>query len=137
MADDPRRKLHPELTPEARRCLFLRGIELFNTGQYFECHEAFEEIWRSTTPEPRDLFQGLIQVAVGLHHFHVRGNRLVAQRVLAKGRRRLARLLPANHGVDLQDLVRKAVEWETWLGQKQGEAPEVPRLVVVDAEAVR
>jgi uncharacterized protein len=137
MADDPRRMLHPELAPEARRRLFLRGIELFNAGEYFECHEAFEEIWRSTTPEPRDLFQGLIQVAVGLYHFHHRNNPVVARRVLTKGRRRLRFFLPERCGLDLAALVEQVERWEAWLVSNGGEAPEVPRLVVVDAEAVR
>jgi len=129
--------LHPELSPEDRRRLFLRGIELFNGGEYYDCHEVFEEIWRSTTPEPKDLFQGLIQVAVGLYHFHGRGNREVARRVLAKGRRRLAPFAPESHGLDVGALVDAARRWEAWLAAGEGEGPEVPRLVVVDAEAVR
>lgn len=131
------RTLHPELSPEDRRRLFLRGIELFNAGDHYDCHEAFEEIWRSTTPEPKDLFQGLIQVAVGLYHFHERGNRQVARRVLAKGRRRLAPFAPESHGLDVAGLVAEVRRWETWLAAGEGEAPEVPKVVVMDAEAVR
>ena len=42
----------------------LHGIELFNSRQYFVCHEVLEEVW---TPErgPRRLFlQALIHFAV-------------------------------------------------------------------------
>ena len=145
MTQDPRRRmLHPELSPEARRRLFLRGIELFNSGDWFDCHEAFEEIWRSTTPEPRDLFQGLIQVAVGFFHLQVRGNRTVARRVLAKGRRRLVAFVPLSHGLDVGGLVEGVRRWERWLEEAgeagaagSGEGPEVPRIVVVDSAAVR
>ena len=115
MDDDRHRRLHPELSPAERRRLFLRGIELFNAGSYFECHEAFEEIWRSTTPEPRDLFQGLIQVAVALHHFHVRGRPDVALRVLGKARGRLAGFLPGVLGLDVGGLDRAVGVWQEWL----------------------
>ncbi len=48
--------LHPELGPGERRTLFEAGIRLFNDRRFFACHEAWEKIWRSTTPEPKDLF---------------------------------------------------------------------------------
>lgn len=135
MSDGP--TLHPELTPEERRRLFLRGIELFNAGEHYECHEAFEEIWRSTTPQPRDLFQGLIQVAVGLHHHLRRGRPGPARRVLARGLARLRPLAPASHGLDLAALLRAGDAWERWLAEPAGEPPAVPRIVVLDEQAVR
>ncbi|RMH16889.1 MAG: DUF309 domain-containing protein [Acidobacteria bacterium] len=131
------RSLHPELTPARRRALFRRGLELFDAGRYFECHEAFEEIWRSTTPEPRDLFQGLIQVAVGLHHWHARRRPDVARRVLAKGRRRLAPLAPACRGLDLHDLLAAVAAWESWLAHPSGQPPPAPRIAVVDPPSLR
>lgn len=139
---DPRRMLHPELSGDERRRLFLQGIELFNRGRFFDCHEAFEEIWRSTSPEPRDLFQGLIQVAVGLHHWLERGNARPAARILARGRRRLepfaARGHGRPHGLDLAALLHRVEAWKTWLtGERGGPPPEVPRLVVVDRAGVR
>ncbi|QHT64012.1 DUF309 domain-containing protein [Paenibacillus lycopersici] len=41
---------------------------LFNTDRdYFECHEVMEELWLE---EGRNLlYQGLLQAAVGLHHW--------------------------------------------------------------------
>lgn len=124
--------LHPELDPAERRRLFRLGVELFNRGEHFACHEAWEEIWRSTTPEPRDLFQGLIQVAVGLHHFHVRRRGDVARRVLARGRRRLERVADRPHGLDLDRLLRDVAAWEAWLAAPGGEPPPMPRLAVRD-----
>lgn len=129
----PSRHLHPELTPEERRNFFLRGVELFNERRFFECHEAFEEIWRSTTPEPRNLFQGLIQVAVGFYHHVERRRRDVACRVMAKGRRRLTNLEPEaeqEFGLDVASLVEAALRWEAWLAEPDGPAPEVPRLTL-------
>ena len=130
------RVLHPELTPEERRRLFRRGIELFNAGELFECHEAWEEIWRSTTPEPKDLFQGLIQVGVGMYHFHGRGRPDVARRVLGKGRRRLAPFAPESHGLDVASLLDSVDGWRTWLEQPCDEAPAPLRIRIIDSATV-
>jgi hypothetical protein len=133
----PERALRPELTPAARRRLLARGVELFNAGAFHDCHDAFEEVWRSTTPEPRDLWQGLIQVAVGLHHAVDRGRPAPARRVLARGRRRLAGLPSPCHGLDLAALLAAAGRWDAWLAAPQGEPPPPPRIVVVEPSRLR
>jgi uncharacterized protein len=133
----PDRALRPELTPAERRRLLARGVELFNAGAFYACHEAFEEVWRSTTPEPRDLWQGLIQVAVGLHHAIDRGRPAPARRVLARGRRRLATLPSPCHGLDLAALLAATDRWDEWLAAPQGEPPPVPRIVIVDPTLLR
>ncbi|MCG8607157.1 DUF309 domain-containing protein [bacterium] len=46
---------------------FNRGVELFNSGQFWESHEAWEEVWKRHHENSRIFFQGLIQVAAGLH----------------------------------------------------------------------
>ena len=120
--------LRPELTPAQRRRLFRHGIELFNAGRFYDAHEAWEAIWRSTTPEPRDLFQGLIQLAVGLYHYLERDKPGPASRVLARGRRRLEGLGVASREVDLDQLIAAARRWETWLATAEGEPPPVPTI---------
>ena len=79
--------------------LLERGIALFNRGDYFECHEVWEEAW---TPErgPRRLFlQALIHVAVGFYHQR-RGNPVGAVRQLRKGLRKLDGYLPVCEAVE-------------------------------------
>ena len=49
------------------------GINFFNVGQYFEAHEAWEDLWRETQGPLRFFYQGLVQAAVGLHHLN-KGN---------------------------------------------------------------
>jgi uncharacterized protein len=44
---------------------FLKGIEEFNQGLFFECHETLEEIWLEDHSETRMFYQGLIQIAAG------------------------------------------------------------------------
>lgn len=131
------RELRPALSPAERRRLLARGVELFNAGAFYDCHEAFEEVWRSTTPEPRDLWQGLIQVAVGLHHAVVRGRPGPARRVLARGRRRLAALPSRSHGLDVAALLAATEDWDAWLAVPEGEPPPRPRIVVVEPLRLR
>jgi len=44
---------------------FLKGIEEFNHGLFYECHETLEEIWLEEHGPERELYQGIIQVAAG------------------------------------------------------------------------
>ena len=77
----------------------LHGIQLFNDGRFFVCHEVLEEVW---TPErgPRRLFlQSLIHLAVGLYHWE-RANPAGAIRQFRKGLRKLSAYLPACEGID-------------------------------------
>jgi uncharacterized protein len=53
--------------------LLTEGINFFNSGRYFEAHEAWEDLWRGSQEPVRLFYQGLIQAAVGLHHL-ARGN---------------------------------------------------------------
>jgi predicted metal-dependent hydrolase len=50
-----------------------QGIVLFNEGRFFECHEAWEEIWKRSDGEVKLFYQGLIQAAVAILHAQ-RGN---------------------------------------------------------------
>jgi predicted metal-dependent hydrolase len=129
--------LHPDLAPEARRRLLLEGVAHFNAGRYFEAHEALEEVWRSTAPEPKDLLQGLIQVAVAMVHFRDRGRPAVARRVLAKGRRRIVPYRPAALGLDLEALLEIVERWHRWLDQNEGQPPPPPRLIVARPTELR
>ena len=92
---------------KAMESLLHRGIELFNEGEFFECHEVLEEAW---TPErgPRRLFlQALIHVAVGSYHCR-RSNPRGASGQLRKALRKLAPYLPSYENVDTDRLYRDA-----------------------------
>lgn len=44
------------------------GVRLFNEGDFFEAHEAWEDHWGKGGREERDATLGLIKAAVALHH---------------------------------------------------------------------
>ena len=47
---------------------FLEGVRRFNAGDFFEAHEAFEELLDEVEGDARwDLLLALVQVAVGYH----------------------------------------------------------------------
>src|SRR5690606_19898091 len=48
---------------------FLEGIAFFNDCDFFEAHEIWEDLWSDVQGSSRRFYQGLIQVAVCLHHF--------------------------------------------------------------------
>lgn len=131
-----RRVLHPDLSPEERRRLFQEGIDLFNQGEFFLAHEAWEEIWRSTTPEPRELFQGLVQVAAGLHQILDLKRKTGPRITLAKARSRLEPFAPVACGLDVAGLLKAVGEWQEWL-EGEGERPSLPEIEVLDPTAVK
>jgi predicted metal-dependent hydrolase len=49
---------------------YLEGVHLFNTGRYYEAHEALEEVWRECAKESRErlFYQALIQIAAACLH---------------------------------------------------------------------
>lgn len=64
---------------------FHRGIKHFNQGDYFDAHEAWEEVWQEMFGKEKDYMQGLIQLAVAMHH-HGHGKNEVARRMLERAR---------------------------------------------------
>ena len=55
------------MNPE--RTLYLEGITLFNEHEYFDAHEAWEDVWHIAYGVKHDYYQGLIQCAVALEHY--------------------------------------------------------------------
>jgi uncharacterized protein len=84
--------------------LIRRGVELFNRGEFFECHEVLEQVWLNAQNERKLFLQGLIQIAVGFYHLR-RGNAVGATRLLDAGSSKL-RLNGANQSwIDTAGLV--------------------------------
>jgi predicted metal-dependent hydrolase len=74
------------------------------SGRGFEAHEVFEELWRAAAPAERDLYQGLVHVAVATYQ-DGRGNQVGRTRQLEKALRRLAPYAPSYAGVDIDALL--------------------------------
>ena len=79
----------PKEIPE----LVLKGIEEFNKGEFYECHEYLEEAWMQEPRRVRFLYQGILQVGVGFYH-QQNGNWRGATGLLRNGTARLREFEP-------------------------------------------
>lgn len=81
----------------------LLGIQQFNQQQFFEAHETLEELWIEEADPIRYLYQGILQVGVGFHHWR-NGNFRGADILLGRGVELLSPFLPVCMGVDVARL---------------------------------
>lgn len=89
---------------EQQRARFEEGIELFNRGRFFECHEALEGVWLEFSGDRKKFLQGLIQLTVALHHLG-NGNRVGAGRLLEAAVEKLALDSPERALIDVDALL--------------------------------
>ena len=82
---------------------YLQGIEHFNECDFYEAHEVWEALWTDYQGPSRKFYQGLIQVAVGLHHFG-NGNIRGAKKLYLSSRSYLEPYRPKHLGCDLEKL---------------------------------
>ena len=87
--------------------LVLKGIEEFNKGEFYECHEYLEEAWMQEPERVRALYQGILQIGVGFYHL-TNGNWRGATGLLRNGTGRLKEFEPAILGIDVARLVRES-----------------------------
>lgn len=83
------------------------GIDEFNRGEYFECHETLELLWRAESRPVRRLYQGILQVGVALYKVR-RGRYRSALLLLERGMAYLRPFAPACQGVDVAALLAAA-----------------------------
>lgn len=82
----------------------LQGIREFNRGEWYECHETVEDLWIGESGEMRDFYQGIIQIAIALHHWR-NGNFGGAVSLLTGGAGYLRRVSDRCQWVDVCALI--------------------------------
>lgn len=87
--------------------LLLRGIEQFNRGEFFQQHETLEVLWRKETRDLRYLYQGILQVGVGMYQIQ-RQNHHGAVYMMTRGPNYLQPFLPTCQSVDVAKLLGQA-----------------------------
>lgn len=83
---------------------YLEGIEHFNVCDFYESHEVWEDLWKDYSGPARKFYQGLIQVAVCLHHFG-NGNTRGAKKLFYTATAYLEEYRPHYEGVDVDQLI--------------------------------
>jgi uncharacterized protein len=113
------------------------GAALFNARLFFEVHELLEDCWREAEGDLKTFLQGLIQVAVGLHH-QANGNLRGAIALLEEGNAKLARFGHEAHGVELAAFRPAIAEISRRLRNPQQPADiAIPRLIAAQTSAIR
>jgi len=121
----------PETEAEPYDPLYLRGIEYFNDCDFFEAHETWEELWTEYRGEGRKFYQGLIQVAVALHHFG-NGNIRGAKKVYLTSRNYLQDYPPVYEGLDLEPFL---AQYERCFAEVLSSEEELPK-IDIDPESI-
>ena len=80
---------------------FFTALELFNNHDWYEAHDAFEEIWYSVDGDERQVIQGILQVSVSQFHLS-KGNLNGATILLGEGLGRIKTRTNINLGIDLE-----------------------------------
>jgi predicted metal-dependent hydrolase len=112
---------------ESNDSLYIEGIRFFNDCEFFEAHEAWEELWTEYRGPLRRYYQGLIQAAVALHHFG-NGNIRGAKKVYLSSRSYLDDFRPACQGLDLAAFLD---QYERCFEEVLASTEEFPRIEIV------
>lgn len=91
---DCRGSLHPKA---------VEGIRLFNQGRFFEAHEELEIAWNEEKGAIRDLYRGILQVAVTYLHV-TRGNYDGAIKVYERSRKWMRGWSDVCRGINVKKL---------------------------------
>ena len=87
----------------------LAAVRQFNEGAYFRCHETLEVLWQDEAGPIRAVYQGVLQIGIGLLHWQ-RGNHRGARILLVRGNELLLPFLPTALGLDLAGLSAAVAE---------------------------
>lgn len=85
----------------------LKGIALFNSGEYYAQHDIFEALWANTDAPVRMLYKAILQVGVGYYQIQ-QGNLRGAIKMLRRADKWLAQLPDVCRGVDVRQLRQDA-----------------------------
>ena len=85
----------------------LTAVDQFNAGEYYAAHETLEELWLEEEGPLRSLYQGILQVGVGLYHWG-RGNYPGADALLERGLTLLGSFRLTSLGLDIDRLIADA-----------------------------
>src|SRR5215475_5045222 len=90
------------LHPQAKE-----GLRLFNAREYFEAHEALEAAWNAEKGPVRNLYRGVLQIAVTYLHI-TRGNYNGAVKVYRRSQKWLKDWPDICRGIHVEELRRDA-----------------------------
>jgi len=106
---------------------YIKGIELHNAGQYWQAHEAWEDLWIREEGEVKLFYQGLIQVTAAFHHYG-HSNWEGMRKLLKDGMAKLERFRPFAQGLDVDAFLEELRPWRLLALARTGQAEPVTRV---------
>lgn len=119
---------------EPSESAFWQGIEQFNNGEFYACHDTLEALWMEAIEPDKTFYQGILQVAVALYHLsnlNLRG----ALILLGEGINRLRRYPSEYAEIDVDLLLVQSVELLAMLQQAEPAQVEAIAQQVVALQA--
>ncbi|MDP6684681.1 MAG: DUF309 domain-containing protein [Candidatus Marinimicrobia bacterium] len=86
--------------------LFLKGLEAYHDGNYFDAHEFWEDLWSDYYLEDRRFIQGLIQLSVSFFHLE-NGNLKGANSLMRKCQEKFIDYSGVHRNIDVDSLKQK------------------------------
>lgn len=114
----------PLFSEMSEREILNYGIELFNSGKYYKCHDVMEHLWGHGTDSLRPFYQGILQLAVALYHFENK-NTIGAESLLKSGMALLENFRASKRDIDVEDLYRQATELLCSIRSGSSDQPEM------------
>jgi predicted metal-dependent hydrolase len=99
--------MQPAICEEAPPRALLAGIDQFNLGEYYNCHDTLEEMWMAETRPIRNLYKGILQIGVAFYHLEHKRYRPTVT-LLQRGCGYVRPFAPACLGLDLAQLLADA-----------------------------
>ena len=96
--------MNEESTKSFQDSLFT-ALNLFNNHEWYEAHDAFEDIWNTLDGDERQIIQGILQVSVSQFHLS-KGNLNGATILLGEGLGRIKNRINIDLGIDLESFCK-------------------------------
>ena len=86
---------------------FWQGVEQFNQGEFYACHDTLEALWMEATQPDKTFYQGILQIAVALYHLGNKNWR-GAVILLGEGTNRLRYYQPDYLDINVEELIAQS-----------------------------
>ena len=87
------------------------GVTYFNSERFWECHEAFEGVWKQCYGREKELVQGIILLAVAFAHSQ-KNDYLIGIGMLERALEKLGKSPSLYHDIDMDRIRNKVVEMQ-------------------------
>tara|TARA_Y100000588_G_C14016748_1_gene822392 strand:+ start:336 stop:710 length:375 start_codon:yes stop_codon:yes gene_type:complete len=98
--------------------LFLDGIKAFESHEFYDAHEYWEDLWSDYRLVDAKFIQGLIQLAVG--YFHITNlNRNGAIGLFNKCIPKLREYCPEYRGIDIDNIINSVLSSLDYINENE------------------